>query len=87
MPGLKTQGDLFTDDIGHAKPPLQALVAYVHYAVTYRRSPVGLPTPAVPGAGKNDAYSPELVKLLQEFAWQAATEHPLSGVTADGAKK
>lgn len=86
VPSLKTQGDLFTDDIGHAKQPLQALVAYVHYAVTYRRSPVGLPTPAVLGAGKNDAYSPELVKLLQEIAWQAATEHPLSGVTAEGAK-
>ncbi|QDU27590.1 hypothetical protein ETAA8_26780 [Anatilimnocola aggregata] len=79
-PGLKEQGDLFTDAIGHAKPPLMALVGYVHYATTYQKSPVGLPTPAVLGAGKNAAYSPELVKLLQELAWQAVTECPASGV-------
>ena len=78
--GLTKQGDLFTDDIGHATPPLQALVAYVHYSVTYRQSPVGLPVPAVLGGGKNEKYSPELVKQLQEIAWQAATTHPLSGV-------
>jgi hypothetical protein len=81
-PGLKQQNDLFTDDIGHAKPPLQALVGYVHFATTYRQSPMGLPTPAVLGAGKNEAYSPELVRLLQEIAWQAVTEAKLSGVAA-----
>lgn len=82
VPGLKTQGELFTDDIGHARPPLQALVGYVHFATAYRRSPVGLPTPAVLGGGKNEAYGPELVKALQEIAWQAVTEAKLSGVTA-----
>src|SRR5262249_18218063 len=46
-PGLKAQEDLFTDAIGHAKPPLRALAAYCHFAVLYRRSPVGLPVPAV----------------------------------------
>jgi len=46
-PGLKTQEDLFSDAIGHARPPLQALAAYCHFAVIYRRSPVGLPVPAV----------------------------------------
>jgi len=79
-PGLKTQGELFTDPIGHATPPLQALVAYCHFAVTYRRSPVGLPTPAVLGARSKNPADPALVKLLQELAWQAALEHPLSGV-------
>ena len=29
-PGLKAQNDLFTDAIGHARPPLQALVAAGH---------------------------------------------------------
>lgn len=80
VPSLKKQSDLFTDPIGHATPPLKALVAYVHYSVTYHQSPVGLPTPAVLGGGKNEKYPPELVKLLQEIAWQAATSHPLSGV-------
>lgn len=78
-PGLKEQNDLFTDAIGHAKAPLQALVAFCHYAVTYRRSPVGLKAPAVLGANAD----PAMVKLLQELAWEAATQHPLSGVKAE----
>lgn len=78
-PGLKEQSDLFTDPIGHAKPTLQALVGYVHYAMTYQKSPVGLPTPAV--LAKSPTVSPELVKLLQEIAFQAVTECKASGVT------
>lgn len=87
VPTLTKQSDLFTDAIGHAKPPLQALVAYVHYSVTYRRSPVGLPAPAVLGGGKSEQYPPELIKLLQEIAWQAAIDHPLSGVQAEAKKE
>ena len=79
-PGLKTQEDLFTDAIGHARPPLAALAAYCHFAVIYRRSPVGLPVPAVlakwPEAEK-------LNRLLQELAWDAVRRHPLSGVKAE----
>lgn len=76
-PGLKEQNDLFTDPIGHARPPLQALVAYVYYACVYERSPVGIPVPAVL------AKTPEaeqLNRLLQEIAWNAVTQHPLSGI-------
>lgn len=76
-PGLKQQNDLFTDPIGHAKAPLQALVAYCYYASIYERSPVGLPAPAV--LGKADE---KLNRMLQEIAWEAVTSHPLSGVTA-----
>jgi hypothetical protein len=82
-PGLKEQNDLFTDAIGHAKPPLAALNAYCHFAVIYRTSPIGLPVPSVLGGGKKDPPSEETVKLnrlLQELAWKAVTEHPLSGV-------
>jgi hypothetical protein len=78
-PGLKEQNDLFTDPIGHARPPLQALVAYVYYGAIYERSPVGLPVPAVL------AKAPEaekLNRLLQEIAWNAVTQHELSGVKA-----
>jgi hypothetical protein len=77
-PGLKKQSDLFTDEIGHAKAPHQALVAYVYYAAIYKRSPVGLPMPAV--LGKATADGEKLNRLLQEIAWQAVTAHPLSGV-------
>jgi hypothetical protein len=81
-PGLKTQNDLFSDAIGHARPPLQALVAYCHFAVIYRRSPVGLPVPAVLAKAKNPNWDDKLNRLLQDLAWHAVTHHPLSGVTA-----
>ena len=74
-PGLKTQGELFTDAIGHVRPPVQLLTAYCHYAVIYGRSPVGLPKPAA----LKDAPD-ELPRLLQELAWEAVVAHPLSGV-------
>lgn len=81
--GLKTQEDLFTDPIGHAKPPLQALATYCHYAVIYRRSPIGLPMPAVLANAKNPAWDERLNRQLQEIAWEAVTHHPLSGVKAE----
>jgi len=44
-PGLKTQWDLFRDPWGHAQAPITVLSSYCHFAVIYRRSPVGLPVP------------------------------------------
>jgi hypothetical protein len=79
-PGLKTQEDLFTDAVGHAKPPLAVLAAYCHFATVYRRSPVGLPVPAAL------AKQPEAAKLnglLQELAWDAVRGHSLSGVKGE----
>jgi CubicO group peptidase (beta-lactamase class C family) len=78
--GLKSQAELFTDAIGHGTPPVQALAAYCHYAVIYRRSPVGLPTPGVLRKAHNPAWGEDLNRLLQEIAWEAVTHHPLSGV-------
>jgi hypothetical protein len=87
-PGIKSQDDLFTDAIGHVRAPVQALVAYCHYAVIYRRSPVGLPAPAIlgkskDGAGSDAADTESLNRLLQELAWEAVRQHPLSGVRAE----
>jgi hypothetical protein len=79
-PGLKTQEDLFTDGLGHGKPPLQALVGYCNFAVIYRRSPVGLPVPSVLKQAKLGDQEEKLNRLLQELAWEAVTQHPLSGV-------
>jgi hypothetical protein len=79
-PGLKSQEDLFTDALGHGKAPLQALVGYCNYAVIYRRSPVGLPVPAVLKGAKLGDQEEALNRLLQELAWEAVTQHPLSGV-------
>ena len=77
-PGVRTQSELFTDVLGHPGSQIRVLSAYCHYAVMYRRSPVGLPVVSqltkLPEAEK-------LNRLLQEIAWKAVTEHPLSGVT------
>ncbi|MBM3869100.1 MAG: hypothetical protein FJ384_09260 [Verrucomicrobia bacterium] len=77
-PGIRSQNELFTDVLGHPGPQIRVLSAYCHYAVIYRRSPVGLPVVSqlakLPEAEK-------LNRLLQEIAWQAVTGHPLSGVT------
>jgi hypothetical protein len=75
-PGLTQQNDLFRDPIGHATPPLQWITAYCHFAVIYRRSPVGLPCPSelMQSGGES------LNKLLQQLAWDAVKAHPLSGV-------
>jgi hypothetical protein len=82
-PGIKTQEDLFTDPLGHVKFPAMVLNAYCHYAVIYRKSPVGLPVPAALKLAKLGADEEKLNTLLQELAWDAVTKHPLSGVKAE----
>ena len=71
--GLKTQTELFVDRVGHPGDVVKLLVAYCHYAVIYRRSPVGLPAP-------KSFKGPVPVRLLQEISWEAVVKHPLSGV-------
>jgi hypothetical protein len=82
-PGLKSQEDLFTDPLGHGKAPLQVLVAYCNYAVIYRRNPVGLPVPNALKPAQLGDQEEKLNRLLQELAWEAVTQHPLSGVRLD----
>jgi hypothetical protein len=76
---VKTQAELFTDGIGHVTAPIQVLTTYCHFAVIYRRTPVGLPVPAALAKMKLPEEE-KLNRLLQELAWEAATGHPLSGV-------
>jgi hypothetical protein len=77
-PGLEKQSDLFSDPWGHPTPPLKALAAYCHFSVIYRRSPVGLPVPRP--LADYPGWNGELIRLLQELAWTAASQHPMSGV-------
>ncbi|MBM3891706.1 MAG: hypothetical protein FJ388_21540 [Verrucomicrobia bacterium] len=81
-PGIAKQSELFTDQIGHGKPPVQALAAYCVFACIYRVSPVGLNDPQ-PGL---DRLSPDLKLLLQRIAWETVTAHPMSGVTTTAAR-
>ena len=82
-PGLKTQADLFRDNWGHAQVPLQILASYCHFAVMYRRSPMGLPVP-LPLKALKDVKEEDVAKLntlLQQIAWDTVTQHPMTGVT------
>ena len=79
VPGVAAQTDLFADQLGHPKMPMKILIGYCHYAVIYRKSPIGLPVPKELGQGK-DAEA--MNALLQQLAWDAVTRHPLSGVAA-----
>ena len=72
-PGLKVQEDLFSDELGHGKPSLMALVAYCNYAVMYRRSPVDLPVPEILKQAKLGDQAEDLNRLLQELAWEATS--------------
>jgi hypothetical protein len=79
VPGVTKQSELFRDTTGHPTGQIMALAAYCHFAVIYGRNPAGLPMPKVlsklPDAEKLNA-------LLQTLAWEAVTNHPLSGVKA-----
>jgi hypothetical protein len=82
VPGITKQADLFTDKLLHPQAPVEALVSYVHFAVIYRRTPVGLPVPNVLARSQKAEWkTAELNRLLQEIAWEAVTANPLSGVS------
>ena len=80
--GLAKQGELFRDALSHPSAPLEALITYLHYAVLYDRSPVGLPMPDVLKRAKRPAWDEKLNRTLQELAWETAANYPYSGVTA-----
>lgn len=81
-PGLKQQSDLFRDNWGHAMLPLQLLSSYCHFAVIYRKSPVGLPVPLAFRTLKDmsDDDKAKLKTLLQQIAWDTVSAHPMSGI-------
>ena len=85
-PGLKQQSELFRDNWGHALLPLQLLSSYCHYAVIYRKSPVGLPLPLAFRTLKDmsDDDKAKLNTLLQQIAWDIVSAHPMSGLTKGG---
>jgi hypothetical protein len=82
MPGLKDQSEVFRDPIGHPSPPVVALNAYLHFAVLYGRSPVGLPMPGILKNASRPQWDEKMNRKLQELAWDLVTKYPPSGVTA-----
>lgn len=83
IPGLSTQAELFVDNIGHPSAPLQLLNAYLHFAVIYGRSPVGLPIPGVlKNTGKPEWNDDALNRALQELAWDTVSNYPPAGISS-----
>ncbi len=80
--GLTKQGELFRDVLSHPSAPLEALNAYLHYAVLYGRNPVGLPMPGLLQRAKRPAWDDKFSRSLQEMAWETAANYAYSGVTA-----
>jgi hypothetical protein len=86
MPGLTDQTQVFIDFIGHPTAPVVALNAYLHFAVLYKQSPVGLPVPNnLMNAKKGPKGDEKMNRRLQELAWEVVTNYAPSGVTV-GAK-
>jgi len=81
MPGLTSQEELFRDPLSHPAPPLEALNTYLHYAVIYGKSPVGLPMPGLLKNAKKEAWDDRFNRTLQEIAWETASSYSYSGVT------
>lgn len=93
VPGLADTRAFFDDDI-HLNHYGKYLVACVHYAVLFGRSPVGLDRDVKGRWGKDfwdvagwdgktwSAPAPEAVRIMQEIAWATVAGHPRTGVPA-----
>jgi poly(3-hydroxybutyrate) depolymerase len=82
MPGMKDQSEVFKDPIGHPSPPVVALNAYLHFAVLYGRSPVGLPMPSILKNAKKAEWDEKMNRKLQELAWDVVKKYPPCGVAS-----
>ncbi len=80
IPGIADEAAFFTDEI-HLSPLGSWLMAQVHYAVIYGRSPAGLPA-QLPGEGGTliGAPSPEAAAAMQEVVWRVVTAYAGTGV-------
>ena len=84
------QGDARLDQPGRAvpgpdqppAPPLEALNTYLHYAVIYGKSPVGLPMPGLLKKAGKEAWDEKFNRTLQEIAWETVTRYPCTGLAA-----
>jgi hypothetical protein len=82
MPGMTDQQEVFKDPIGHPTAPVIALNAYLHFAVLYKQSPIGLPMPGILKNAKRPEWDEKMNRKLQELAWELVTNYAPSGVSA-----
>lgn len=70
---------LWRDPLGHLGPGFERLEGYVFYATLYGRSPE-LIEGDIDFGDKADYPSDALDRVFRKIAWQAVSNHPLSGV-------
>lgn len=80
IPGVPGEAAFFTDEI-HLSGLGAWLMAQVHYAVIYGRSPEGLPA-QLPGEGGRmaGAPSPQAALAMQKVVWRVVTAYDATGV-------
>ncbi|NPD13883.1 hypothetical protein HOY34_01550 [Xinfangfangia sp. D13-10-4-6] len=84
IPGIRGIGDLLSDDI-HFNDNGAYLMALVHYAVIYHRSPLGLPFDVTRADGqKITPIDPEAARVMQSITWDVVTSYRLTGVGGAG---
>jgi hypothetical protein len=83
MPGMTDQGEVFRDVIGHPTEPVIALNAYLHFAVMYGVSPVGLPVPGIlKNSGRPEYQEEKFNRALQELAWKTVIDYQQNDLKA-----
>jgi hypothetical protein len=75
----KKERSLWRDRLGHLGPGFGRLEGYVFYATIYGRSPEKI-NGDIRFGGPADYPSRQLDRVFRRIAWQAAINHPLSGV-------
>jgi hypothetical protein len=79
---LFSRGDDGSPDQIHLNDLGNYLVALVHYAVLYHKSPVGLPNALLRADGTPaDAPAPETARLMQETVLEVVRRMPITGVS------
>lgn len=80
VPGITTIEQVFEDDI-HANDTVRYMMACVHYATLFERSPVGLTNELFDSWGVAFGDIPEnLALILQETAWEAVCNYTPLGI-------
>ena len=79
LPGVSKQSELFQDNLGHPSDEIRALAGYCHFIVIHQKDPRSTPLPLFPFGRRDHPFKQDTNLILQEIAWKAVTEHPLSG--------
>lgn len=88
LPGLTDRAQFFgrnpdgSPDQIHLGDTGNYLIALVHYAVLYHRSPEGLPATVSRADGTPVQIAPETAEALQRLVWQVVRASPGTGVAA-----